>query len=61
MKTNEPYIYFAHALVSREIFFLVSQGAAEQFKDWDVDWSKVSEGYRDEMHKRVQQALTPSD
>ena len=53
---SEPYIYFVHALVSREILFLVSPDAAAQFDSWDVDWSKVAAKYGDEVHTRVQMA-----
>ena len=53
----EPYVYFVHALVSREIFFLVSPDAAATFGNWDVDWTSVSEEYRTEMQTRVQAAL----
>jgi hypothetical protein len=52
----EPYLYFVHALVSREISFLVSPGAADCFDDWDADWSAVSSEYRTEMHARVSRA-----
>jgi hypothetical protein len=52
----EPYVYFVGALVHREILFLVSPDAAAEFERWDVDWSKVSEKYKTEMHQRVQQA-----
>ena len=37
--------------------FLVSREAAETFKDWDVEWDKVSKEYRDLMHERVNKAL----
>lgn len=53
----EGYIYFVSALVNYEIQFLVSPEAADTFEDWDVDWSSVSEAYRNEMHKRVKDAL----
>ncbi len=53
----EPYVYFVHALVSREITFLVSLEAAEQFDHWDVNWSKVSPAYKNEMQARVKKAL----
>lgn len=56
---HEPYIYFVQALVSREILFLVSPEAAGEFDHWDVDWAGVGKEYRDEMHKRVRQALAP--
>jgi hypothetical protein len=52
----EPYVYFVGAFVHREILFLVSPGAAAEFEDWDVDWSKVSEKCRTEMHERVRRA-----
>jgi hypothetical protein len=52
----EPYVYFVHALVSREILFLVSPAAAKEFENWDVDWSNVSEEYRTEMQARVRNA-----
>lgn len=52
----DPYIYFVHALVSREILFRVSPEAAEEFANWDVDWSKCSDAYRTEMRSRVQTA-----
>ncbi len=54
---DEACIYFVHALVSREIKFLVSPEAAETFNYWDVDWDDVSEEYRKEMYARVQKAL----
>jgi hypothetical protein len=54
---SEPYVYFVRALVSQEITFLVSPEAAESFEYWDVDWSAVSEGYRDDIRGRVQAAL----
>jgi hypothetical protein len=54
---TEPYVYFVGALVSREIEFLVSPEAAEQFDDWDVDWSDVSKEYRELMHTRVKEAV----
>ena len=53
---DEAYVYFVAALVNREIPFLVSPGAAAEFKNWDVDWSEVSKGYRQKMHARVDQA-----
>jgi hypothetical protein len=53
----DPYIYFVHALVSREIPFLVSPEAAKQFKDWDVDWSLTSKAYNQKMRARVKKAL----
>jgi hypothetical protein len=52
----EPYVYFVHALVSREILFLVSPEAAAKFDDWDADWENVSEEYRNEMQMRVGRA-----
>lgn len=55
----EPYVYFVHALASREITFLVSPEAAAEFENWDVDWSKVSPTYKTEMQARVQKALSP--
>ena len=55
----EPYVYFVHALVSREITFLVSPEAAEQFEHWDVNWAKVSPAYKNEMQARVKKALAP--
>ena len=45
------------ALVGRQIQFLVSPEAANTFEEWDVDWSSVSESYRNEMHKRVRTVL----
>jgi hypothetical protein len=53
----EPYVYFVQALVSREIFFLVSPAAADKFDNWDVEWSSVSEEYRNEMHARVEKTV----
>lgn len=53
----EGYIYFVSALVGRQIQFLVSPEAANTFEEWDVDWSSVSESYRNEMHKRVRTVL----
>src|SRR5690606_27580164 len=55
---SEPYIYFVHALVSREIPFLVSREAAECSKDWDVDWAKVSREYRSIMLNRIKDVLS---
>ena len=55
----EPYVYFVHALVSREIPFLVSPTAAGGFDNWDVNWSQVSEGYRELIRRRVEAAKTP--
>jgi hypothetical protein len=55
----EPYVYFVHALVSREITFLVSPESAAEFDNWDVDWSKVSPTYKTEMQARVQKSLAP--
>jgi len=54
---SEPYIYFVRALVSQEILFLVSPDAAETFDDWDVNWSDVSQSYRDEMQARARSAF----
>ena len=53
---DEPYVYFVMALVNREIPFLISPEAAAEFQHWDVDWSKVSPAYKNEMHARVQRA-----
>lgn len=53
----EPYIYFVHALISREIKFLVSPDAAKTFDNWDVDWDSVSKEYCQEMQARVKAAL----
>ncbi|HEX8638834.1 MAG TPA: hypothetical protein VF692_12275 [Pyrinomonadaceae bacterium] len=58
---HEPYIYFVNALVSREISFLVSPDAAATSQDWDVDWTTVRTGYRNEMQRRIQDALSPKD
>jgi hypothetical protein len=55
----EPYVYFVEALVSRDIQFLVSPAAAAQFNNWEVDWSQVSDEYRDVMHHRVEAAKIP--
>ncbi len=52
----DPYVYFVSALVSEEILFLVSPGAAETFEHWSVDWSEASEAYRKEMLSRVEKA-----
>lgn len=52
----EPYVYFVRALVSREIPFLVSPGAAAEFEHWDVDWSKASRAYKKEIHARVRKS-----
>jgi len=54
----EPYVYFVHALVSREIRFLVSPEAASELEHWDVDWSAVAPAYKNEMHARVAKAAT---
>jgi hypothetical protein len=54
---DEPYVYFVHALINREIKFIVSSEAAKTFDYWDVDWNSVSKEYREEMHARVQAAL----
>jgi hypothetical protein len=53
---SEPYAYFANALASREILFLVSKEAAEDSNNWDIDWAKVTKGYKDEMIKRIEMA-----
>jgi len=53
---DEPYVYFVHALASREILFLVSREAAAEFENWDVDWSSVGQEYRNEMQSRVRTA-----
>lgn len=53
----DPYVYFVGALVYREILFLVSKEAAECFKYWDVDWSKVSSSYKIEIEQRIEKAL----
>jgi hypothetical protein len=53
---DAPYEYFVGALASREIRFLVSPDAAEQFEYWSVDWCKVSPAYKAEMLPRVQKA-----
>lgn len=53
---SEPYIYFVHALVAREIPFLVSPDAAAEYENWDVDWAKASIPYRTQMQQRVQDA-----
>jgi hypothetical protein len=50
---DEPYVYFVHALVTREIPFLVSPGAADACDNWDVDWDAVSPEYRTVMQQRV--------
>lgn len=39
---HEPYIYFVGAMVAREIPFLMSEGAADCFHDWQVDWGRRS-------------------
>jgi hypothetical protein len=54
---NVAYEYFVGAMISREITFLVSRPAAEAYNGWSVDWSSVSETYRDEMQARVKKAL----
>jgi hypothetical protein len=53
---SEPYIYFVHALVFREIPFLVSPEAAAEYEHWDVDWNAASASYRTLMQQRVQAA-----
>lgn len=53
----EPYLYFVQSLVHREIPFLVSSKAASTFKDWDVEWSTVSDEYRSAILKKVESAL----
>jgi len=53
---DEPYVYFVHALVSREIPFLVSHGAAAAYEHWDVDWDTASGAYSAEMQRRVRAA-----
>ena len=57
---EELYIYFVNALVSYEILFNVSIGAAESFGDWQVDWDEVGKQYKDEIHRRVNFALSQS-
>ena len=49
----ERYLYLVGALVQHEIPFLVSPMAAECWKDWDVDWSASSEGYRDKLLAQI--------
>jgi len=56
----EPYIYFVNALVSREIQFLVSASAAASSEHWDVDWTRASPEYRNEMMRRIQAAKRES-
>ena len=58
---DSPYVYFVFALVHREIKFLVSPEAAATFDGWEVDWSTVSEEYRNEMHSRVKQGLADKE
>jgi hypothetical protein len=55
----EPYIYLVGPLVAREIPFLVSREAAQHFDEWDVDWSRVSAGYRQVIEDRVKTAIPP--
>lgn len=57
----EPYVYFIHALVSREVLFLVSPDAAASYEHWDVDWNAVSTAYKTEMQKRVLVAKKGTD
>lgn len=57
----EPHIYFLHALVSREIPFLVSPEAAVEFDNWDVVWDSASPAYVTLIESRVRAALPPKD
>lgn len=57
---HEAYVYFVSALAHREIPFLVSPDAAKCFEHWEVAWSEVSEAYKEEMHKRVNNAISGS-
>ncbi len=52
----DPYRYFVSALVSRQILFLVSSGAAEDFDNWDVAWPAVNKPYRREILDRMRKA-----
>jgi hypothetical protein len=52
----ERYIYFVHALVAREIPFLVSPEAAAEYENWDVDWNAASVPYRTQMQQRAHAA-----
>lgn len=54
---HEPYIYFARTLTSLEIEFLVSQNAAKDSKEWDIDWGKLSPNYSKKMKERIDIAL----
>lgn len=55
---HEPYTYFTSTLVEQGILFLVSPKAAEQFENWEVDWSSTRPSYRKEMLARVKKART---
>lgn len=54
----EPYVYLAPRLIEMELPFTISREAAETFKDWDVDWNKVSNRQRSLIEKRVSEALS---
>jgi hypothetical protein len=54
---HEPYVYFVNALVSREIMFLISPGAAATFDEWEVDWTEVTLEYKEQIEARVRAAL----
>lgn len=56
----EPYVYFLHALVSREIPFLVSPAAAAEFDNWDVDLESANPAYVSLIESRVRAALPAS-
>jgi hypothetical protein len=50
-------VYFVNALVSREIMFLISPGAAATFDEWEVDWTEVTLEYKEQIEARVRAAL----
>ncbi|WP_278247811.1 hypothetical protein [Paramaledivibacter caminithermalis] len=40
-----------------EILFNVSPDVAEHYRSWDINWSKISQEYKDEIQSRIQNAL----
>lgn len=52
----EPYVYLAPRLIEMGLPFNVSREAAKTFDQWSVDWDKVSERRRREIHDRVRKA-----
>ncbi len=58
---EDPEIqYTLDQLAQHEILFLVSPYAAEKSEEMKVEWSKLSDYYRNEMNERIQRALSKS-